>query len=60
MTQVYIASILCVTRVGERRGAYRVWWGNLRERNHLAGPGVDGRIILKWIFKKSDGSCGLD
>jgi hypothetical protein len=25
------------------------WWGNLRERDHLKGPGVDGRIILKWI-----------
>jgi hypothetical protein len=22
------------------------WWGNLRERNHLEDPGVDGRIIL--------------
>jgi hypothetical protein len=21
------------------------WWGNLRERDHLEGPGVDGRII---------------
>ena len=22
-----------VARMGERRGVYRVWWGNLRERN---------------------------
>jgi len=30
----------------------RFWWGNLREREHLEGLGVDGRIILKCIFKK--------
>jgi len=28
------------------------WWGNLRERKHLEDPGVDGRIILRWIFRK--------
>jgi hypothetical protein len=28
------------------------WWGNLREKDHLEGLGVDGRIILKGIFKK--------
>jgi hypothetical protein len=22
------------------------WWGNLRERDHLGDPDVDGRIIL--------------
>jgi hypothetical protein len=37
---------------GEGRGEYRVWWGNLREREHWGDPGVDGRIILRSIFKK--------
>jgi len=31
-----------------------LWWGNLRERDHLGDPGVDGRIILSWIFRKYD------
>jgi len=30
------------------------WWGNLRERDHLDDPGVDGRIFLRWIFRKLD------
>ena len=30
------------------------WCGNLREKNHWADPGVDGRIILRWIFRKWD------
>jgi hypothetical protein len=29
--------------------------GNLRERGLLKDRGVDGRILLKWIFKKQDG-----
>jgi hypothetical protein len=28
------------------------WWGNLGERDHLENLGVDGRIIIKLIFKK--------
>jgi hypothetical protein len=27
-------------------------WGNLRERDYLGDPGIDGRIILRWIFRK--------
>jgi len=40
--------------MGERIGVYRVWWGSLRERDHLRDTSVDGRIILKWIFRKWD------
>jgi hypothetical protein len=38
-----------IARVGEGR---RFWWVNLRERHHWGEPGVDGRIILRRIFKK--------
>jgi hypothetical protein len=41
-----------VVCMGERRGIYR--WGNLRERDRLGDPGMDGRIILRWIFRKWD------
>jgi hypothetical protein len=34
---------------GERRGVYR---GKLKEKDHLGEPDVDGRIILRWLFRK--------
>jgi len=36
-----------VAHMGERRGVYRVWWGNPRERDDLEDPGMDKRIILR-------------
>ena len=36
-----------VAHMGERKGEVYtgIWWGNLRERNHLGDPGVDGSVI---------------
>ena len=46
-----------VARTGERRGYKGVWRGNLRERDHLGDPCVDGRIIcIKMDLK--DVGCG--
>jgi hypothetical protein len=46
-----------VAHMGDRRGAYRVLVGDLMERDHLEDLGIDGRIILKWIFKMWDGEA---
>jgi len=40
--------------MGERRDIYRVLVGNMRERDHLGDASVDGRIILRLIFRKWD------
>ena len=37
---------------GERKGVYRILVGEPEGKNHLGDPGVDGRIILRWIFWK--------
>jgi len=34
------------------------WWGNLKERDHWGDQGVDGTIIVRWVFSKWNG--GMD
>ena len=43
-----------VARMGKGRVLYRVLVGKPEERDHLEEPGIDGRIILRWIFRKWD------
>jgi len=44
-----------VARKGEGRGVQGFWWGNLRERDQWGDPDLDGRIILRRIFRNWEG-----
>jgi hypothetical protein len=44
--------------MGEGRGVTGFWWGNLRERDCWGNTDVDGKIILRWIFRKWEGVVG--
>jgi hypothetical protein len=48
--------------MGKREVHTGFWWGYLRKGDQLEDPGVDGRIIFKWTFKKWDwgGGEGMD
>jgi len=43
-----------VARKGRGETYTGFWWRNLSERDHLGDPGLNGRIILRWIFRKWD------
>jgi hypothetical protein len=43
---------------GRREVCTECWWGNLRERVNWGDPDIDGRIILRWIFRKLEGVVG--
>jgi hypothetical protein len=44
--------------MGKDRGVHRVLIRNLRERGHGGDQDVDGRIILRWIFRKLEEIVG--
>jgi len=44
----------CNAYGGEERLIQGFGGGNLRERDHLGDPVVDGMIILRWFFRKWD------
>ena len=48
----------CGAYGGGERCAQGSDWGNLRERDHWGDTDVDGRIILRWIFRKWKGVVG--
>jgi len=41
-----------VAHMGEGRGVHRVLVGKPEGKNNWGDPEVDGRIILRWIFRK--------
>ena len=43
-----------VARMGERRGVCRLLVGKPEGKRPLGRPRLDGRIILRWIFRKWD------
>jgi hypothetical protein len=48
----------CGAYGGGERCSTEFWWGSLRERDHWGDPDVDGRIILRGIFRKWEGVVG--
>jgi hypothetical protein len=40
-------NIVVLLRLGMGEGCTGFWYGNMRERDNLGDPGVDGRIILR-------------
>jgi len=56
ITSVTVSSLntLPINTTHELSDTTGFWWGNLRVRDHLVDPGIDGRILLRWIIRKWD------
>ena len=49
-----------IAHMGEKGNAYSGWLVKPEEKRYLQDLGVDGRIILQWIFRNSMLGHGLD
>jgi hypothetical protein len=49
---------VALVRQGRGEGHTRFWWGNLRERDHLEGLGIDESVL--YVFRTSNGWAGVD
>jgi len=52
LTRIYRSTV-------NKRRVFRVLVGKPEGKNHLGDLDVDGRIILRWIFRKWDMGYGL-
>jgi hypothetical protein len=43
---------------GRKEGCTGCWWRNLSKRGRWGDPDVDGRIILRWIFRELEWGVG--
>jgi hypothetical protein len=39
---------------GREKAYTGFWWGNMKQKDYLEDPGVDGRMICNWSFRKWD------
>jgi hypothetical protein len=46
--------------MGEERGVHRVLVGKPEGKKSLGDPDVDGKITLRWIFRKLEGVVGTE
>jgi hypothetical protein len=49
-----------VACMGKSRCAYRVLVGKPEGKRPLGRPGADGKVTLRWIFRKLNGGHGLN
>jgi hypothetical protein len=51
----WVGHVACM---GEERGVHRVLVGKPEGKRHWGDPDIDGRIILRWVFRKLKGVGG--
>ena len=55
---LHVDSLTILCSVASHAIGFLHIYKNLRERDHWGDPDVDGRIILRWIFRKLEGVVG--